>query len=318
MIKHCLQNIAGIFLILIICNATAFAENQAAEKYRSMVKDGNYYIEYASRMELDSSVYDESMISLHNRGPADLHAYAKQGHNVMEWSNINPDNIQFANTAKYAKALFKDEKLYSFKNNQKAYVYKTDEIDIIRKNISNQMMQPNAPLNGQTSSLVINEPVAPPFISIFLSKLSDDEMNQMTLDQVSGNTSRDWHYQWERQNIYFKESTVEILDNKRYEVDCYGKRNDGQIVAATNFGAGPVDFAQKEELIKVYYANGELAKIVCDSPYDTGMTTCYDIQTFTAAAPAEKVSIPAGCKVYSRGAGDIVALTGKEILVEEY
>lgn len=326
-----IRTIVLMIVINVLFMTTVFAENPAAEKYRAMIRSGNYHIVYQHE-------YGEKMtkmmgkLSGEKKLPTKYTEIDALNGQMMIWTNYDSKNDKYVAENSYAQALHKDGKYYSFESNKKAYMMTDDDYKAYQKNgmkmsmgISNMQraqMKNVDPLKLMKQAKNIKssyeKTTAPDKIRIALypmlllrDPVPMEKINELNAKVLKGEpVDMEQYGNIERNNIVFQGSSTETIDGIAYDVDTYAEK----VMQGSSGGGleGP-KFKEVTNYSRIYYKDGNIYKIK-GGRFDDGII----FKEFTADVPADRLNVPQGCKVYRAGLGDLDSLTGKEVLVEEY
>lgn len=312
-----IRTIVLMIVINVLFMATVFAENPAAEKYRAMIRSGNYHIVYEVVAKDDISKYDEKTAKLMKRieeykekhMPKDYTEIDALNGNTMIWGSYAKGG-NGSNKIEYAKALHKDGKYYSFESNKKAYVISEEEYRDYQKNAASGLTNPKESMYIATRTTATHE------INGYLGKfmIFKDPIPREELDARLMRGEEIPNDAYMRNDIKYKESSIETIDGVTYDVDTYEEKHTGVLTSGGGLeGLVPQDLCY---YTRVYYKDGNIYKIQDDQ--GNGMVFDTFFKEFTADVPADRLNVPQGCKVYKVSFGDLNSLTGKDVLAEEY
>lgn len=317
--------------INILFMATVFAENPAAEKYRAMIRSGNYHIvyqhEYAKEMAKMMATLPRE-----KKSPTKYIEIDALNGQMMIWTNYDSKNDKYAPENSYAQALHKNGKYYSFENNKKAYMMTDDDYKEYQKNGMKTSMGMSGWQRENMKNIDVfksmkqakkikssyEKTTAPETIRIALYQmllLTDpipmEKINELNAKVLRGEpVDMNAYGNIERNNLVYQESSTETIDGVAYDVDIYAEQG---MMGSSRGGLEGTKFKEVTHYSRIYYRDGNIYKIE-GGFLDNGII----FKEFTADVPADRLNVPQGCKVYRAGLGDLDSLTGKEVLVEEY
>lgn len=271
--------IIALTLALSTFTVTAFAEQPEAAKYRNILQSGKYYVEY----ELD---YAKKILAVQDNRRMDYTVYKSEGSMfaTMGLAMVNPllalGSLFMKNESKVPTAYYEAGKFYQFQGKKKASMA-----------IWNQLNDPN--LDPMDSWGTVKQKLAlPEELAIFAP-------NDMFSERLAG-----------ADIPRFVESGNSTINEKEYVYDKYVtnvKSHTGKSLYAKNY--------------YFYYQEGVL-KYIKTFMYTNGaseqLLQSIEIKKITQELPENILKIPAGCKVYAAGIGDMNDLLDKPVLVEEY
>lgn len=324
-----------IILLTLVMNILfmnmVFAENPAAEKYRAMIRSGNYHIVYQQE-------YGKEMAKMMAKLPKEKKSPTKYTEidalngQMMIWTNYDSKNDKYAPENSYAQALHKNGKYYSFESNKKAYMMTDDDYKEYQKNGMKTSMgmsswQRENMKNADVFKLMkqaknlkssYEKTTAPETIRIALYQmllLTDpipmEKINELNAKILRGEAVDAKEYGDPRRiNMVYQGSSTETIDGVAYDVDTYAEKG---MEGSSGAGLGGLEFKEVTYYSRIYYEDGNIYKIEDDF---MGMEIVF--KEFSNSVSPDRLHVPQGCKVYRAGLGDLDSLTGKEVLVEEY
>lgn len=305
-----------------------FAENPAAEKYRAMIRSGNYHIVYQQEYGKKMGIMME-FVPAEEKSPAKYTEIDAANGQTMIWMNRKTETSaygavkeRYSDELNYAAALYRDGKYYSFENNKKAYVITEEDYKEYRKNAMNNLANTLSEMRKQDFNwdkamreAKINAPDKIYRALNPLLLLTDptpiEKINELNAKILGGDDVDMKEYGDPRRiNMVYQGSSTETIDGVAYDVDTYAEKG---MEGSSGAGLGGLEFKEVTYYSRIYYKGGNIYKIEDDF---MGMEIVF--KEFSNNVPADRLHVPQGCKVYRAGLGDLDSLTGKEVLVEEY
>lgn len=337
-----IRTIVLMIVINILFMATVFAENPAAEKYRAMIRSGNYHIVYHHEYSEKTAKMMEKLPK-EEKAPTEYTEIDALNGQTMIWKNRKVDTLDTAMHARsvkelysdkieYAHALHKDGKYYSFESNKKAYMMTDDDYKAYQKNgmkmsmgmsnMQRKQMKNVDPLKlmkqtkNRKSSYEKTTALDKIRIALYPMLLLTDPVPMEKINELNARVLKgepvdmEQYGNIERNNIVFQGSSTETIDGIVYDVDTYAEKG---MQGSSGGGLEGPKFKEVTHYSRIYYKDGNIYKIT-GGLFDNGII----FKEFTSDVPADRLNVPQGCKVYRAGLGDLDSLTGKEVLVEEY
>lgn len=272
------KRILAVTLALCTFTCSAFAEQAAAEKYRTILQSGKYYVEY----EIDVA---KKMLAVADNKRMDYTSYKKSGGSglAMGLALINPllaIGSMFGGSSKAPTVYYEDGKYYQFEGKKKALL-------ATEQQLNDPNIDPSEGWGAVKYNLALPEELA-----VFAP-------NDMFYQKINGAT----------QPTFVESGT--IMDGKKeIAFDKYSssvKSMTGKELYAKSFYMYYAEGELKEIKSYISYQGGkeELIRTV-------------EVKTITDVLPENILKIPEGCKVYSVGLGDMSDLIEQPAQLEAY